>query len=254
MTAIARMEVESIERGNASPLLARLDGSLGLVLREHVDSETAAGWARGVTHARADWTRDFGGEQFSLGRAFYTHLEQDRLVDYFGDARASDERVERAAPGLQERMRAIVRAVTGGTVVARSDFCGAGVPVFPASEKVARKGGVVHFDTEGLPASHVARQKRALSVVLTLQAPASGGGLRLWDIVCDPNAYDEAEGVQDEKLESSESTLVLTRPGDVVVFDSFRLHQIQPFGGDRDRISATLHAAETLRGTWEVWF
>ena len=44
------------------------------------------------------------------------------------------------------------------------------------------------------------------------------------------------------------------RTGSVVVFDSYRLHQIQPFDGARDRITATVHAAEIDPGRWETWF
>ena len=42
--------------------------------------------------------------------------------------------------------------------------------------------------------------------------------------------------------------------GDVNVIDSYRLHQIQPFGGERERNSATVHAAEVDAGLWETWF
>lgn len=256
MTGEAHGSVIWIDDANAnasvSPLLPLLEARLAIVLRGRVTIDVATRWAEGVARARHEWTTDFGGEQHSLGRAFYTHLEQDRLADYFADARRSDLRVEAAAPGLQEAMRGLVRRVTGGNAVARADFCGAGVHVFPAHEKVATEGGVVHFDTEGLPARHVMAQKRALSVVLMLQAPETGGGLTLWNIVRDPSALDES--VDDDDLEAAERALVRTRPGDVVIFDSFRLHQIEGFGGDRDRISATLHAAETLRGTWETWF
>ena len=41
--------------------------------------------------------------------------------------------------------------------------------------------------------------------------------------------------------------------GDLVVISSHRLHQIQPFEGDRDRISVTLHCVATDHG-WESWF
>ncbi len=32
------------------------------------------------------------------------------------------------------------------------------------------------------------------------------------------------------------------------------LHQIQPFEGDRDRVSITIHAAEIDDGLWDTWF
>ena len=42
--------------------------------------------------------------------------------------------------------------------------------------------------------------------------------------------------------------------GDVVLIDSYTLHQIQPFAGSRERISATVHAAQVDTGLWECWF
>ncbi len=224
--------------------IARLDGARAIVCRGLLDAATCAAWVDGVLRARAEWTADFGGEQYALGRAFYTHLETDRAKEYFRDAAASDARVERYAPGLQARMRAMVAEVVAATAVARRGWCGPGVHVFPAGEKVAESGGVIHFDTEGLGQHHLARRKRALSVVAMLQPAEERGGIALWDVLWDGG--DEAPQGEPEIVEYG--------VGDVLVFDSYRLHQIQPFAGSRDRISATVHAAEIDRGLWETWF
>lgn len=218
------------------------------IIRGAIDEPTCARWVASVYAARAEWTEDFGGEQFALGRAFYTHFETGRSAEYFGDAAASDARVERGAPGLQARMRELVAEVTGGRVVQRRGWCGAGVHVFPAGEKVARAGGVIHFDVEGLAKSHLALRKPALSVVAMLQPALEGGGLRLWDA-----RYCGSEHPSDEQL-ATQNELVEYAVGDVLAFDSYQLHQIQPFGGARDRVSATLHAAEIDRGVWQTWF
>ncbi|MGK3982798.1 hypothetical protein WME99_07155 [Sorangium sp. So ce136] len=202
----------------------------------------------GVRAARAEWTADFGGEQFSLGRAFYTHLEQGRSKVYFADAAASDARVERHLPGLQRRMRELVAALTGGLTQPRRGFCGPGVHIFPAGEKVAREGGVVHFDTEGLSDYHLARRLRAITIVVMLELPDADGGLKLWDVL-----YDGRDDPGDEAL-SARSLVAGYSPGGALVIDSYRLHQIQPFPGGRDRISATVHAAEIDSGRWETWF
>ncbi len=42
--------------------------------------------------------------------------------------------------------------------------------------------------------------------------------------------------------------------GSALLLDSYRLHQIQGFGGARDRISITAHAVEVDEGLWDVWF
>lgn len=221
---------------------------LATMFRSAVPADTCARWVRGVLGARDAWTSDFGGEQFALGRAFYTHLETGKSDDYFRDAPASDARVQDAAPGLQEAMRALVGAMTGSRVVQRRGWCGPGVHVFPASEKVARAGGVVHFDVEGLGRHHLDAHKPALSLVVMLQPPAVGGGLRLWDVT-----YHGSEHPTDEDL-AAHSELVEYDVGDALLFDSYRLHQIQPFEGARDRITATVHGAEISRGVFESWF
>jgi hypothetical protein len=198
--------------------------------------------------ARSAWVPAFGGEQFSLGRAFYAHFEQSECREYFADAAASDARVEQHLPGLQRRMLDFVGSVTGGVCFARRGFCGAGVHVFPAGEKVSREGGVLHFDTEGLPTHHVGLRKRALSVVVMLGAPERGGGLKVWGA-----RYSGADHPSKADL-TTPAQVIEYVSGRAIVIDSYRLHQIQPFGGARDRVSATLHAAEIDPGRWETWF
>jgi hypothetical protein len=226
-----------------------LASHLGVLVRAAVPVDQCRHWTEGVLGARGEWTQDFDGEQFSLGRAFYTHLETDRTGEYFEDAARSDARVERYAPGLQSTMRELLGAAAGGRVTARPGWCGAGVHVFPAGGELAKRGGVVHFDTEGLAAAHVARRTPALSLVLMLQPSVSGGGLRLW-----PARYAGRDEVPAATLRAGGDVTVEYSVGDVVLFDSYRCHQIQPFGGARDRISSTLHAAEIDRGLWESWF
>ncbi len=245
---------KQIEPGLA---LRRLDEHLAVVVRGFFAPDTCARWVEGVMGAREAWTEDFGGEQLSLGRAFYTHLETGRSKLYFADAAASDARVEAALPGMQSALRALVGQVVGqggepsARVLARPGFCGPGVHVFPASEKVARDAGVVHFDTEGLTRHHVASARRALSLVAMLKPPRSGGGLKLWDVT-----YQSSGGDEDVERATPPPMHVTVEygVGDVVVFDSYRLHQIQPFSGDVARISATVHAAEVDPGVWETWF
>ncbi|MFZ5894990.1 MAG: hypothetical protein ACOY0T_28280 [Myxococcota bacterium] len=229
-------------------LLRELEGSSALIIDGVFSPSECRNYVAGLYAARAEWTSDFGDEQFSLGRAFYTHFEQDRCKLYFADARASDARVERWLPGLQRRMLELVERVTGGVCFARRGFCGPGVHVFPAGEKVAREGGVIHFDTEGLPEHHCRSRKPALSVVAMLQPPETGGGLKLWGVRYAGHEFPDAATVAKQAITAE------YRAGSAIVFDSYRLHQIQAFGGKLDRISATVHAAEVDRGRWETWF
>lgn len=237
---------EWLERGSP-PMIEHLRGSSAVVVTGHL-TDACERRARAVLRARREWTSDFGAEQFSLGRAFYTHLETGRGGLYFRDAAGSDARVERVLPGMQEGVSALLAALVGGTVRRRLGFCGPGVHVFPAGGEVARRGGVVHFDVEGLTPLQLRRGHRAVTVVWMLQPAEWGGGLRIWDTL-----HGGSEHPTEAELATPHLTLRY-RPGDVLFSDSRRLHQIRPFRGSRDRISITAHAVEVDRGVWETWF
>ena len=213
-----------------------------------MEAERCREWASRVLGAEKDWVADFGREQFALGRAFYTHYETGRSALYFRDARASDARVEHHLPGMQRAVLALFERVTGQKARPRLGFCGPGVHVFPAGEKVARSGGVVHFDTEGLTPLQLERRARALSLVVMLQPPEWGGGLRLWSA-----AYRGRDELTPADL-ATPSFTYRYGPGSALLMSSYRLHQIRPFRGPRARISVTVHAAEVDRGVWETWF
>src|SRR6185312_7754604 len=87
---------------------------------------------RGVYAGRSAWVPNFDGVQFTLGRAYYVHLETDREDEYFAEAAASDTDVDRFAPGLADRMMALLGLCVGAEVARRPGFCGPGVHVFPA--------------------------------------------------------------------------------------------------------------------------
>jgi hypothetical protein len=224
--------------------MARLEG---VVHRQAaLDPEECARWTRAVYAARADWTPCFEGVQFTLGRAWYTHLEEGRADDYFRGAAASDVMFERAIPGLRGRLAVMLEDLVGAPVGRRAGWCGPGVHVFPAGGWLSHHGGDVHFDTEGLLPDELEACAPALSVILMLQPPLRGGGLRVWDVRYDGN--DEVP-----EPERGPSIVIDYAAGDLLVLDSYRLHQIQPFAGDRDRVSLTAHVV-CHGGRWSTWF
>ncbi len=228
--------------------LDRLQAYLAIRYTGVLSPGECTGYVRGVYAGRGQWSSNFDGLQYTLGRAWYTHLEEEREDEYFANAAASDRDVRHYVPGLQERLIGAVSAVTGGVASRRKGWCGPGVHVFPARSWVAEHGGEVHLDNEGLSDDQLEARAPALSLVLMLQPPESGGGLRVWH-----RTYD---GHTVEFEPPGPPGLAVTVPygvGDLVVFDSYRLHQIAPFGGPLDRISATAHTVLTDAG-WEVWF
>jgi hypothetical protein len=236
------------EVGSVVEAAARLDDGLAAVLRGAWAASECGDLASRVGAARSAWTEDFGGEQFSLGRAFYTHLETGRAAEYFASVAEADARVESLLPGVQARVRALYAAMVGGRARQRVGFCGPGVHVFPAHGKVAREGGVAHWDVEGMAPEHLARRRRAVSLVLMLQPPTRGGALTLWDAT-----WDGADTPSAAALAAASAPLRYAA-GDVAVFSSYRLHRIRPFAGDLDRVSLTVHGVEVDRGVWELWF
>lgn len=236
-----------VQGPRAPGLLALLPAYLAVRYPGVLSQEDARAYAACVAAARQEWTPNFGGAQFTLGRAWYTHLEEDRERDYFEGAAASDARVERWAPGLQQRMLAILRRLVSARVVRREGWCGPGVHVFEAGSEVARKGGEAHFDVEGLTEAQLARRARAITLVLTLQPAIAGGGLQVWE-----QLYSGEESVP-EPPAGAAGTVLDYEAGELVVIDSYRLHRIQPFQGDLNRLTATVHAVEE-GDLWEAWF
>lgn len=228
--------------------IASLD-RLGAVLWPRaLDLARVRAWSRAVRRARADWTADFGGEQYSLGRAFYTHYETGLARVYFREAAASNALVDRHLPGMQAWVTALFARMTGAVARPRLGFCAPGVHVFPAGGQVARHGGVVHYDVEGLSPLCLSRRHPALSLIVMLEPVEWGGGLWLWRA-----RYRGTEAASDTEIAAPHAA-VRYGAGDALLMSSYRLHQIRPFRGRRDRISITLHAQKVDDGVFEVWF
>lgn len=245
---IVRLDHGRWQAAGAPPQLAHLGNAAAVVVRAALPEGVRLPWVKRVYRARREWTRDFDGAQFAVGRAFYTHLETGRSELYFRDAARSDERVEHWLPGMQALVRRVFGQLVGGLVRPRIGFCGPGVHVFPAGGQVARAGGIEHFDVEGLTPAQLHHGHRATSLVWMLQCPEWGGGLRLWDA-----HHAGSEHPTGDQLAAAHRT-VRYQPGDLLFSDSLRLHQIRPFRGERDRISITAHAVEVDRGVWDCWF
>jgi len=247
MSGVARLPGHALTTGALSPPpLASLHDALAVSFEGVLTRRECVEYTRGVYAGRGAWVPNFDGVQFTLGRAYYVHLETDREEEYFAEAAASDAAVDRFVPGLADRMLALLGLCVGADVTRRPGFCGPGVHVFPAGGHVSHHGGDVHWDIEGLTEEDVAAHAEALTAVLMLQPAAQGGGLRVWDKVYEGEESDEEPG-------STRSELIAYGPGDLVVIDSYRLHQICASTGPLDRISATAHAVRTGAG-WQAWF
>jgi hypothetical protein len=244
--AVLRLPARSVDKRRIR-LLDVLPAYLAVRLADALTDAEREAYLRGVYAGRHQWTANFDGVQFTLGRAWYTHLEEDRVDEYFGGAAESDACVERFVPGLQAKMLALASSLVEAPVTQRLGWCGPGVHVFPAGNEVSFTGGEVHFDSEGLSEEQLAARTPALSLVLMLEPPDAGGGLRVWDAMFDGDSHPR------EPDASVASATITYEPGELLVIDSYRLHQILPFSGSTDRVSATMHLA-LEDGQWEAWF
>jgi hypothetical protein len=244
---VLRLSATALAGGDGrKPPLARLPDHLALHYQGVLTRHECAAYARGVYAGRSAWVPNFDGVQFTLGRAWYVHLETDREDEYFASVAASDAAVERFVPGLADRLLAMVGLCVGSAVLRRPGFCGPGVHVFPAGEYVSHHGGDVHWDVEGLSDEQVAAHAPAVTAVLMLQPAAQGGGLRVWDKLYEDTDTEEEPG-------SAASEEIVYGAGDLVILDSYRLHQICASSGPLDRISATAHTV-CVEGLWQAWF
>ena len=216
---ISSVSAGSWVKAGSPPLLSRLDSSAAVVVHGAAGASEAGELASRVLAARESWTSDFGGEQFTLGRAFYTHLETGRAKEYFDKARESDALVEAVLPGIQARSLSLLGRMLGGVVLRRPGFCGPGVHVFPAGGKVAREGGVVHFDIEGLTQHQKVHAQRTVSFVWMLGPALRGGGLRLWDVLFDgrPDSAIEPDDHEHQTVRTRAGEAPRPRPDGLVL-------------------------------------
>ncbi|MBL8005253.1 MAG: hypothetical protein JNL36_09165 [Candidatus Kapabacteria bacterium] len=193
------------------------------------------------------WNSDFDGLQFSFGQAYYPHLEAGTTEEYFQKVPNSDEQFNQALPGLQEMAMKFLSSIVGGYVQQRDGWSGPGIHIFPANGYAANNAGEVHFDLDGISDSDRIALSPAITMILMLQPPTLGGGLKVWNTKYSGRTADELA------LDEIPSTIVEYGIGDLVFINSYTLHQIQPFQSQCDRISLTVHSIYNGE-CWDCWF
>jgi hypothetical protein len=193
------------------------------------------------------WNSDFDGLQFSFGQAYYPHLEAGTTDEYFQKVPNSDEQFNQTLPGLQEMAMKFLSSIVGGYVQQRDGWSGPGIHIFPANGYAANNAGEVHFDLDGISDSDRIALSPAITMILMLQPPTSGGGLKVWNTKYSGRTADELA------LDEIPSTIVEYGIGDLVFINSYTLHQIQPFQSQCDRISLTVHSVYNGE-CWDCWF
>src|SRR5262245_10879112 len=77
-----------------------------------------------------------------------------------------------------------------------------GRPHLSGRQWLSANGGDIHFDTEGLLDDERESSAPARSIIVMLQAPARGGGLRVWDTAYEgEDEVEEPEDIASETIE-----------------------------------------------------
>lgn len=210
---------------------------------------------------RRHWQAGAGPGDFTLGNVWYAHMEFGREHEYFASAPRARALVNRLFPGLEQQILAFCRLLTGdGDVQVRSGWGGPALVVFQAGSETARRGGVLHIDHDGLPAELLqARGADTFSFILPLQLPAERGHLMVW-----PDLYDPADraryliGSGDIADPRPPVQLLTHQLGTAIAIQSLRVHQIQGFEGNCDRVTLNWRLTRTATAAdesrWVVWF
>ena len=241
---ICTISAKSFRRGDFRRGFLRHQAALHV--RGAVSEKQATTWAKAVLEAEEHWLREFKGQMYTLGRAWYAHVESGKAKAYKQGALASNQLVDSVVPGLSSAMRSCLTQALKRKVVQRKNWCGAGVHVFTPKQNSA---GAIHYDVEGDEEAEESADVPLASGVLMLQPPERGGELRLWGRLYDPKDGRQSLG----RAPNVDYVEVKYEPGDFVVFNSYRLHQIRAHRGNKARVSATLHAIRR-GGRWESWF
>ncbi len=225
-----------------------------------------AGLLAQVYAQRRHWQTGAGPGDFTLGNVWYAHIEFGREAQYFATAAAARALINRLFPKLEQRVLAFCRQLTADpSVQVRSGWGGPALVVFEGGSETARRGGVLHIDHDGLPANLLeGKAADTFSFILPLQLPSQRGHLLVWPELFDP--ADRARfmvGSGDIASPRQPVQLLDHSVGTALAIQSLRVHQIQGFEGNCDRVTlnwrltrldATPSGRERGAGRWVVWF
>ncbi len=161
---------------------------------------------------------------------------------------------------LYDRVLRVLNELLNEPVGLDPEFALPGFHIFFGHEAFTQPVASVHFD---LQYGHYDWSKRykevdrskPISLTLPIQLPASGGGLRVWDMT-----YDRFKAMPKQEFDRFKKTAPFTyhpyEIGKIVVHSGHYLHQIAPLvkvhEGD-ERITLQAHALHTEQGWIAYW-
>ncbi|MEM7586692.1 MAG: hypothetical protein AAF560_25105 [Acidobacteriota bacterium] len=204
-----------------------------------------------IHECRPSWTRmDDNLPMYTLGAAAYVEGGSGREANYLAKAREINPMLHERFGWLYERLAETVSRAVGEP--ARYDAEHLSLPgfhVFLAHPAFTRPVASIHFDIQyeyidwrAHPGLDFSRQ---LSMTLSIRLPASGGGLKLWDL--DFDTYEKMSPAEQRHFKDGRENFEIMpyQEGSMVIHSGFQLHQIAPAREMREgdqRITLQTHA------------
>lgn len=230
------------------------NGILALAVEDFLSPDECAEILRGVYVLEPYWRSGTYEGDSILGRSWYTAIDNREVMDYFDEAPAFNRLIQDTFPELIEKIMAFARTMTNQEEVqVRPGWAGPGFTIFRPPSCTAETGGSCHIDYDGLSKRmvDVPEGLEMFSVMIPISMPEDAAGLYVWPEVYQrfqhKRYFNEIEDPEGERFTVPYSV------GKLICIHSLRIHQIEPFNGDIDRVVITFHLGK-LDGKWNLWF
>ena len=219
---------------------------------------------------RAHWLPRDSAAFHTLGAALYLDAPRAETVEHFGvpmpPSRQYDERASRYGPLLRERFADLYRQIEAALgrafdaeVRCAPDRAPPGFPIYQHAPVYAQRAAhVPHFDRQYECVSWSDHPdiefREAISITLPIRLPASGGGLRVWDLSLFDVQARPREAAR-ALARSAPSRVHAYRPGELVCHHGHLLHQVAPWvsGPGDERITLQGHGLR-YDGAWHLYW
>lgn len=252
-TSLERLDSQ---RADLRRSLTKADGLRAVIFDSFLTASECREYADTAYMLQSYWRAGTLQGEYTLGRAWYTSIDNREVVDYFDESDYLNRIIRQSFPGLIEKILHFCQRWTDcKNVGIRSGWAGPGIVVFhPSSSLTAKRGGSVHIDYEGLSKRMLdaaVHPPEVYSFMLPLQMPVNGGHLRTWPEVY--RRYHHERYLREICKPEGKTRLVPYSVGSLCGIYSLRIHQIEPFRGKDDRVILTFHLGK-LDGQWCIWF
>ena len=212
------------------------------------DGEADRVWAK-VHDLRTDWVQRHDELPFfTLGAASYLDATNGRFADYQAKARRFNPLLREHFGWLLDRLAERFSEHVGRTAFYDERLALPGFHVFLAHPAFASNTASVHYDLQyqsidwtEIGAANADEQR---SLTLAVRLPASGAGLRIWDIDARDMAGLDPDAQRDWRAAHRRPTRVRYGTGLLLVHSGHHLHQIAPLEDQRpgdERVTLQAH-------------